>query len=94
MNKKPELEIDEKGNKFWKLNGFLHREDGPAVEWSNDGGKQWWIDGIRHREDGPAIEWSNGKKFWYLNGYPYSKEKWFNLLTPEQKYNYLWNLDE
>jgi len=52
---------------IWHLNGKLHREDGPAVEWSN-GGREWYLNGKRHREDGPAVEWSNGTKSWYLNG--------------------------
>ena len=49
----------------WFLNGKLHREDGPAVEW-NSGDKEWFLNGQRHREDGPAAEYANGK-FWYLN---------------------------
>ena len=32
------------GLKAWTLNGELHREDGPAIEWS-DGTKKWWING-------------------------------------------------
>jgi len=28
-------EIDVYGTKCWRLNGFLHREDGPAVERTN-----------------------------------------------------------
>ena len=30
------------GNKFWYLNGKLHREDGPAMEWAN-GSKSWYL---------------------------------------------------
>jgi hypothetical protein len=55
------------GDKSWCLNGKLHREDGPAVEWA-DGGKFWYLNGKRHREDGPALEWADGDKRWYLNG--------------------------
>jgi hypothetical protein len=54
------------GSKFWYLNGWLHREDGPAVE-DPDGTKQWWLNGKRHREDGPAIERADGLKSWWLN---------------------------
>jgi len=36
------MEIDEYGNKRWYLNGLLHREDGPAVEYA-DGNKEWWL---------------------------------------------------
>jgi len=66
MNK-PECKTDPNGNKRWYLNGKLHREDGPAVEWI-DGHKYWYLNGKCHREDGPAIEWANGSKEWYLNG--------------------------
>ena len=54
------------GDKYWYLNGEIHREDGPAVEWA-DGSKFWWLNGKLHREDGPAKEWANGDKYWYLN---------------------------
>ena len=50
----------------WFLNGKLHREDGPAIEYAN-GTKFWYLNGKRHREDGPAIKWANEDKFWYLN---------------------------
>jgi hypothetical protein len=55
------------GDKSWFLNGKLHREDGPAVEW-NDGTKFWYLNGKLHREDGPAVEYASGRKTWYLNG--------------------------
>ena len=35
------------GTKRWFLNGKLHREDGPAVEWSNST-KEWYLNGKRH----------------------------------------------
>ena len=49
------------------VNGKLHREDGPAVEWFN-GDKDWYLNGKLHREDGPAIESVTSNKLWYLNG--------------------------
>ena len=55
------------GDKSWYLNGKLHREDGPAVEYST-GYKSWYLKNKLHREDGPAIEYSDGDKSWYLNG--------------------------
>jgi hypothetical protein len=64
---------DKYGNRFWFLNGLLHREDGPAVEWA-DGTKYWYINGQRHREDGPAIEYTDGWKEWYLNGKKMSED--------------------
>jgi hypothetical protein len=48
------------------LNGRLHREDGPAIEYA-DGTKEWYLNDRRHREDGPAIEYADGSKEWYLN---------------------------
>jgi hypothetical protein len=61
------LIIDKDGTKSWFLNGELHREDGPAIEYKN-GSKAWYINGKLHREDGPAVENSNGDKGWFLNG--------------------------
>jgi hypothetical protein len=93
MNKQPELIIDQYGNICWKLNGKYHREDGPAFE-TTGGIKKWCLNGLLHRVDGPAIIFPDGFVEWWFDGCPYSKEKWFNLLTPEQQYNYFWNLDE
>jgi len=61
------------GDKVWHLNGKLHREDGPAVEFINCG-KSWWLNGKRHRIDGPAMEWNNGDKAYYINGEKVTKE--------------------
>ncbi len=63
----PEMRVDSDGSKRWYLNGKLHREDGPAVEWPN-GEKHWYLNGKLHREGGPAVECANGTKAWYLNG--------------------------
>ena len=60
------VKVYDNGNKFWYLNGELHREDGPAVEY-DDGSKDWYLNGKLHREDGPAIECDDGSKAWYLN---------------------------
>jgi hypothetical protein len=92
MNKQSKLEVDENGNKFWKLNGKYHREDGPAIEGGN-GTILWYLNGFLHRVDGPAIEWSNGSKAWFIKGCSYlTKDEWFQALTLEQQYNYLWVL--
>lgn len=61
------VKVYNSGNKYWYLDGKLHREHGPAVERAN-GSKAWYLDGKRHREDGPAIEYADGDKYWYLNG--------------------------
>ena len=63
----PEMKEYSNASKEWRLNGILHRTDGPAIEYST-GTKEWWVNGKRHRTDGPAIEWSDGSKAWYLNG--------------------------
>jgi hypothetical protein len=54
------------GSKTWWLNGKLHREYGPAIEWA-DGTKLWCLNGQWHRVDGPAWEGFDGTKHWYLN---------------------------
>jgi hypothetical protein len=46
---------------------FLHRIDGPAVEWAS-GSKEWYRNDLLHRIDGPAWEWADGSKEWYRNG--------------------------
>ena len=61
MNNQPECEIDEHGNKYWSLNEYLHREDGPAIE-TPYGLKEWWLHGERHSKAGPAVETSYGLK--------------------------------
>ena len=72
------VKVYDGGNKYWYLNGELHREDGPACEFS-DGSKEWYKNGARHREDGPAIECANGDKFWYLNGKEFTEEKFLQM---------------
>ena len=55
------------GRKMWKLNGKLHREDGPAVV-GRKGHEEWYLNGKRHREDGPAVTEGDGSRYWFLNG--------------------------
>jgi hypothetical protein len=43
-----EMRVDEFGTRRWYLNGKIHREDGPAVEWA-DGSRQWWYRGEQLR---------------------------------------------
>ena len=61
------LKINADGSKEWSLNGTLHREDGPAVEWPS-GRKEWYLNGLCHREEGPAIESADGSKEWWYKG--------------------------
>jgi hypothetical protein len=62
------------GDKSWYLNGKLHREDGPAIEYAS-GTKEWFLNGKQHREDGPAIEYPSGDKYWRLNGKEVTEEE-------------------
>lgn len=61
------VRIRDNGDRDWRLNGKLHRADGPAVEYSN-GDKEWFLNDLRHREDGPAFEGVGGHKGWWRNG--------------------------
>lgn len=64
---RPKCVVTGTGAKEWWLNGELHREDGPALEWRN--GSRWWYShGRLHREDGPAVERADGTKEWFVNG--------------------------
>jgi len=55
------------GRIHWLLNGLLHREGGPAIEWAGVY-SAWYLNGDLHRLDGPAIECSDGSRHWYLDG--------------------------
>ena len=61
-------EIDKDGTKLWYLNGQLHREDGPAVEYPDGTKYCWFLNGLFHRINGPAYEEKNGYKSWWING--------------------------
>jgi hypothetical protein len=78
---KYEVEVYTNGDKYWRLNGKLHREDGPAVEGSG-GSKSWYLNGNLHREDGPAIEYRSGYNVWCLNGKGLTKEEHKEAMTP------------
>lgn len=50
------------------LDGQLHRDDGPAIEFLN-GSKIWYQFGKKHRIDGgPAVDLIDGHKEWFTNG--------------------------
>lgn len=46
---------------------YLHRLDGPAVEYANSY-KEWCVEGKLHRLDGPAVEYADGEKGWWIEG--------------------------
>jgi hypothetical protein len=62
---------DNNGHKVWRLNGQIHRQDGPAIEHAHRrrdvACNEWYLHGELHREDGPAYE-MNGTKGWYIHG--------------------------
>jgi hypothetical protein len=87
MDNEPTLEINRYGDKFWRLNGELHRVDGPAIEFE-DGDKGWYLHGKVHRVDGPAIKWGSGATEWWLNGHNYGFDEWLeanNFISDEEK---------
>lgn len=61
------ISIDDNRTIICKLNGVLHREDGPAVEYVN-GEKQWYINGLLHRINGPAIIFKDGSMQYWIDG--------------------------
>ena len=75
---------NEFGTKYWRLNGKLHRIDGPAIELAN-GDKEWHLNGKRHRTDGPAVEWIGVAKHWYLNGKRLTVEEFNERITQTNK---------
>jgi hypothetical protein len=79
-NNKPICEVNKNGTKIWWLNGKLHREDGPSIEYT-DGCKLWHLNGKLHREDGPAVEWVDGAEYWYLNDKRYTKQNYYRELV-------------
>jgi hypothetical protein len=74
------VKVDEEGDKYWRIDGKIHRTDGPAVEWA-DGTKEWAIYGLNHRTDGPAVEWASGKITWHLDGITLTFEEWLKQTT-------------
>ena len=74
------VKVSDNGDKFWCLDGKLHRIDGPAIEYA-DGSKEWCLDGKLHRVDGPAVEFANGSKYWYLDGKELTQAQWKQAVT-------------
>lgn len=63
------------GHCLWRINGNLHREDGPALE-IQDLMRGWFRHGQAHREDGPAVEYANGGCEWWLDGEQITEAEW------------------
>lgn len=66
------------GNIEYRLNGLVHREDGPARISAMDDIKQWFINGKLHRDDGPAVinKGAHGTLYyaWYWHGILHRKD--------------------
>ena len=62
--RKPVMFVRPGGGKEWRLNGKLHRDDAPAVEYE-DGINAWYQHGKLHRIGAPAAIGYNGDKLWY-----------------------------
>jgi len=69
--------VTKDSTKWYNLEGKLHREDGPAIEYA-DGDKSYLINGKRHREDGPAVEYENGNKSYYINDVLLTEDEFYN----------------
>lgn len=61
---------------YFYINGELHRENNPAVEWAN-GTKFWYMHNKRHRINGPAIENADGSVEYWVDGVQMSPESFF-----------------
>lgn len=55
------------GQKVWCIEGKIHREGAPAIEYY-DGSSEWYFNDLLHRLDGPAIDNGDGTGFWYIDG--------------------------
>ena len=64
---KYEVTVYSNGAQEWRLNGRLHRVDGPAFI-GEHGYEVWYLDGKCHRVGGPAVTGPNGHKEWHYKG--------------------------
>jgi hypothetical protein len=63
-------ETQSDGTKCHYVNGKLHREDGPAIEYA-DGSVSYYFNGNPHRMDGPAKIHNSGhgvETYWVIHG--------------------------
>lgn len=64
------------------LNGFLHREDGPAVEIEGRHGADtsyWYKYGKLDRLDGPAAQFITGEELYYIKDVQYTYSEWLRI---------------
>jgi hypothetical protein len=67
IDEEPSL-IDDIGNKYWHINGKIHRDNDMPSIIMNNGDKYWHINGVPSRSDMslPYIDMSNGEKYYIL----------------------------
>lgn len=73
---------------FHYLDGKLHREDGPAIEFK-DGHKIWYLHEKPHRIDGPAVEGLNGINEWWINGVKFTENEFNSIILANNLNNEL-----
>ena len=66
------------GDIFHLKDGFLHREDGPAIEYAS-GVKWWMLNGKLHRDNGPAVVDIKEIVGYWINGEPATEEEIKNI---------------
>ncbi len=86
------------GPRVWYLNGKIHKDNGPAVEYC-DGRKEWYQHDDLHRADGPAIEYRDGSNRWYYKGRYVTPEEHLELVlnaceTDEEKMKILFEINK
>ena len=79
----PICKTDAHGNKYWYLNGNLHRTDGPALELIN-GDKHWYLNGKYVSMEDVLT----GTKVWYLNNELVEMED----VLPDPKDQFWWRM--
>jgi len=52
------VKVHRDGNKYWRINGQLHREDGPAIEYPEGSNRcgRWHLEGVEYTEDAHKAE--------------------------------------
>jgi hypothetical protein len=61
------IKIIKDNEEYWfDYNGFLHRDNAPAI--INSISISYYQHGLRHRLDGPACIWHDGDETWFTDG--------------------------
>ena len=72
------VRVHSSGDRLWYLNGELHREDGPAVEYA-DGDKWWFLNGLLLTEEEHKRRTSKTKE---LKPCPFCESDFVNDTSP------------